>query len=99
MARAAVPWVLCTRLAELRQQSQQDSLQCEILLGLCALPPLRRKRYEADWQSKDVRVRQIATALYFIDVLALRAGHEKDEEEADTVGCCNLKVHLGHCGI
>ena len=24
--------------------------------------------------------------------LALRAGHEKDEDEADTVGCCTLKV-------
>ena len=34
----------------------------------------------------------MATALYFIDKLALRAGHEKDEDEADTVGCCTLKV-------
>ena len=31
-------------------------------------------------------------ALYFIDVLALRAGHEKEEDEADTVGCCTLKA-------
>jgi hypothetical protein len=30
--------------------------------------------------------------MYFIDKLALRAGHEKDEDEADTVGCCTLKV-------
>lgn len=30
--------------------------------------------------------------MYFIDVLALRAGHEKDEDEADTVGCCTLKA-------
>ena len=37
-------------------------------------------------------VPQMATALYFIDKLALRAGHEKDEDEADTVGCCTLKV-------
>ncbi len=50
------------------------------------------KKYEADWKSKDQRTQQIATALYFIDILALRAGHEKDEDEADTVGCCNLKV-------
>ena len=35
---------------------------------------------------------QMATALYFIDKLALRAGHEKDEDEADTVGCCTLKA-------
>jgi len=38
-------------------------------------------------------VRQRATALYLIDKLALRAGNEKDtEEEADTVGCCSLRV-------
>lgn len=35
---------------------------------------------------------QMGVALYFIDKLALRAGHEKDEDEADTVGCCTLKV-------
>ena len=34
----------------------------------------------------------MGVALYFIDKLALRAGHEKDDDEADTVGCCNLKV-------
>ena len=34
----------------------------------------------------------MAVALYFLDKLALRAGHEKDEDEADTVGCCTLKV-------
>ena len=34
-----------------------------------------------------------ATALYFIDKLALRAGNEKDTDEtADTVGCCSLRV-------
>ena len=38
--------------------------------------------------------RQKSTALYFIDVLALRAGHEKDDDEADTVGCCTLKARL-----
>ena len=35
--------------------------------------------------------RQRATAMYFIDRLALRAGNEKGEEEADTVGCCSLR--------
>lgn len=29
--------------------------------------------------------------MYFIDRLALRAGNEKGEEEADTVGCCSLR--------
>ncbi|KAG1767000.1 DNA topoisomerase I [Suillus occidentalis] len=35
--------------------------------------------------------RQRATAMYFIDQLALRAGNEKGEDEADTVGCCSLR--------
>lgn len=30
--------------------------------------------------------------MYFIDHLALRVGNEKDEDEADTMGCCSLKV-------
>jgi DNA topoisomerase-1 len=51
-----------------------------------------RADYEKLWKHKDVRQRQMSTALYFIDILALRAGHEKDEDEADTVGCCTLKV-------
>jgi hypothetical protein len=54
-----------------------------------------RKNYQRDWDSSDVRRRQMGVALYFIDKLALRAGHEKDEDEADTVGCCTLKVGLG----
>jgi len=42
-----------------------------------------------------MRIRQRAVALYFIDKLALRAGNEKDEDQADTVGCCSLRVeHL-----
>jgi DNA topoisomerase-1 len=56
-----------------------------------------RAQYEKDWLSKDEQKAQIATALYFIDILALRAGHEKDEEEADTVGCCNLKAENVKC--
>lgn len=59
-----------------------------------------RKAYEEDWYASTVRERQMACALYFIDKLALRAGHEKDEDEADTVGCCTLKVQrLKHLGF
>lgn len=32
--------------------------------------------------------------MYLIDKLALRAGGEKDDDLADTVGCCTLRV--GH---
>lgn len=30
--------------------------------------------------------------MYFIDKLALRVGNEKGSDEADTVGCCSLRV-------
>ena len=40
-----------------------------------------------------MKERQQATALYLIDKLALRAGGEKDaDEQADTVGCCSLRL-------
>ncbi|XP_069188554.1 DNA topoisomerase I, mitochondrial isoform X2 [Procambarus clarkii] len=51
-----------------------------------------REQYRVDWKSKEMRIRQRAVALYFIDKLALRAGNEKDEDQADTVGCCSLRV-------
>lgn len=63
-----------------------------------------RDMYEKDWESTDVQRQQMGCALYFIDQLALRAGHEKDEDEADTVGCCTLKVgysllHTPPCAV
>lgn len=51
-----------------------------------------REDYEKDLKSGEMRLRQRAVALYFIDKLALRAGNEKDEDQADTVGCCSLRV-------
>ncbi|XP_036620399.1 LOW QUALITY PROTEIN: DNA topoisomerase 1-like [Trichosurus vulpecula] len=52
-----------------------------------------RNQYRKDWKSKEMKVRQRAVALYFIDKLALRAGNEKEEgETADTVGCCSLRI-------
>ena len=50
-----------------------------------------RLNYNADLKSKVMADRQRATAMYFIDKLALRAGNEKGEDEADTVGCCSLR--------
>lgn len=51
-----------------------------------------RENYINDWKSREMHVRQRSVALYFIDKLALRAGNEKDEDQADTVGCCSLRV-------
>ncbi|KAI0075760.1 hypothetical protein K474DRAFT_1663863 [Panus rudis PR-1116 ss-1] len=50
-----------------------------------------RQDYTADLKTKVMQDRQRATAMYFIDRLALRAGNEKGEDEADTVGCCSLR--------
>ncbi|KAK7198339.1 DNA topoisomerase IB, large subunit [Novymonas esmeraldas] len=51
-----------------------------------------RASYMADFKSSDAHIAQRAVAMYFIDRLALRVGNEKSEDEADTVGCCSLRV-------
>lgn len=51
-----------------------------------------RKTYQAELSDKVMETRQRATAMYFIDKFALRAGNEKGEDEADTVGCCSLRL-------
>eukprot|EP01114_Cavostelium_apophysatum_P012160 TRINITY_DN2698_c0_g1_i2.p1 TRINITY_DN2698_c0_g1~~TRINITY_DN2698_c0_g1_i2.p1 ORF type:complete len:906 (-),score=334.78 TRINITY_DN2698_c0_g1_i2:19-2598(-) len=51
-----------------------------------------RDTYNSQLKAKDIAVRQRATAVYVIDHLALRVGNEKGEDEADTVGCCSLRV-------
>ncbi|KZT29005.1 hypothetical protein NEOLEDRAFT_1128512 [Neolentinus lepideus HHB14362 ss-1] len=50
-----------------------------------------RRDYTENLKNKVMADRQRATAMYFIDRLALRAGNEKGEDEADTVGCCSLR--------
>ncbi|KAI9188080.1 DNA topoisomerase 1 [Blastocladiella emersonii ATCC 22665] len=50
-----------------------------------------RADYTAMLKDREMEKRQLATALYFIDRFALRAGNEKGEDEADTVGCCSLR--------
>jgi len=52
-----------------------------------------REDYEKQLESSDMKSKQLATALYFIDNLALRVGGSKDtKEEADTVGVTSLRV-------
>ena len=50
-----------------------------------------RKDYRKNLRAEMMADRQLATAVYLIDQFALRAGNEKGEDEADTVGCCSLK--------
>lgn len=51
-----------------------------------------RARNAEELRSKEMAVRQRATALWLIDHLAIRAGNEKGDDEADTVGCCSLRL-------
>jgi DNA topoisomerase I len=51
-----------------------------------------RAHYQRTLDSKDDFECQAGTAMWVIDALALRVGGEKDEDEADTVGCCSLRV-------
>ena len=54
---------------------------------------IRRTNYNNIVSNKvDEKTKQLACALYLIDTLALRVGNEKDEDEADTVGVCSLRV-------
>lgn len=50
-----------------------------------------RKDYRKNLKNELTAERQKATAVYLIDQFALRAGNEKGDDEADTVGCCSLK--------
>ena len=52
-----------------------------------------RNKYIEDLDCDEIKTRQLASALYFIDNLALRAGGNKNvKEEADTVGVTSLRV-------
>ena len=52
-----------------------------------------REAYEKELLNDDIKQKQLATALYFIDNLALRVGGKKDsKEQADTVGVTSLRV-------
>tara|TARA_B110000879_G_C11135344_1_gene497878 strand:+ start:213 stop:1862 length:1650 start_codon:yes stop_codon:yes gene_type:complete len=52
-----------------------------------------RDEYIKELESDDLKLKQMATALYFIDKLALRVGGKKDTKgQADTVGVTSLRV-------
>ena len=51
-----------------------------------------RKKYMEMVGSSSSESKQLGVATYLIDRLALRVGNEKKSDEADTVGCCSLRV-------
>uniref|UniRef100_A0A7S2QFU8 DNA topoisomerase I n=1 Tax=Zooxanthella nutricula TaxID=1333877 RepID=A0A7S2QFU8_9DINO len=77
-------------------KGQPDLLKYDRARRLLQVVNKVRESYTKLQNDKNMANRQKATATYFIDRLALRVGGEKDtDEEADTVGCCSLRVeHL-----
>ncbi|KAG5491769.1 hypothetical protein JIQ42_01677 [Leishmania sp. Namibia] len=73
-------------------KGQSDMMKFEMARKLKDKVDDIRASYMKDFKSNDVHVAQRAVAMYFIDRLALRVGNEKGEDEADTVGCCSLRV-------
>lgn len=55
-----------------------------------------RSRYQELMSSPDQINNMLGVCTYLIDRLALRVGNEKGEDEADTVGCCSLRVEHIH---
>ncbi|XP_065674843.1 DNA topoisomerase I, mitochondrial isoform X2 [Hydra vulgaris] len=79
--------------AATRLKGEKDWQKYETARKLKECVETIRENYINDWKSKEMKIRQRGVAMYFIDKLALRAGHEKEEgESADTVGCCSLRV-------
>lgn len=73
-------------------KGMKDYLKYELARRLKESIDAIRQDYTAKMQSSDLCEKQLGTAAYVIDALALRVGNEKDrEEEADTVGCCSLR--------
>jgi DNA topoisomerase IB len=58
-----------------------------------------RKHARKNMKSDDLRKRQLGVATWIIDKLALRVGNEKGSDEADTVGCCSLRVEHVQVGV
>jgi DNA topoisomerase-1 len=74
-------------------KSQSDMSKFDLARQLKKKASSIREDYEKQMIEGDMKAKQLATALYFIDNLALRVGGSKDtKEEADTVGVTSLRV-------
>jgi len=79
--------------ANSRTKGEKDWMKYEKARVLKGIIQKIRDDYTRDYKSKLMYERQRSVAMFFIDKLALRAGNEKDTDEAaDTVGCCSLRV-------
>jgi len=77
-----------------QSKGEPDLLKYERARRLCNLVKDIRMDYQMKLAKGENKFKkQMGTCAYFIDRLALRVGGEKNtDEEADTVGCCSLRV-------
>uniref|UniRef100_A0A3Q3MRV8 DNA topoisomerase I n=1 Tax=Labrus bergylta TaxID=56723 RepID=A0A3Q3MRV8_9LABR len=91
--QGSIKYIMLNPSSRIKLQGEKDWQKYETARRLKKCVDRIRTQYREDWKSKEMRIRQRAVALYFIDKLALRAGNEKEEgETADTVGCCSVRV-------
>lgn len=78
--------------AESRLKGLNDMKKYDRARRLSACVDKIREDYIKNLTCSNRELQQLGLATYFIDKLALRVGNEKGEDEADTVGCCSLRV-------
>jgi DNA topoisomerase-1 len=77
--------------AELRAEKEKEKFEKARKLKQKVVN-IRKQYFEDMTQNDNIKLKQMATALYLVDNFALRIGTEKGEEEADTVGVSSLRV-------
>ena len=89
-----MPHSRCCQARELKRhvdvirKDYTRNMQSSDVTVVCAGLLMRHTRLTVPQQA------QLAVTTYLVDKLALRAGGEKDEDLADTVGVCTLRVRL-----
>ena len=84
-------YVMLSASSSFKGKSDLDKYGKAIQLKAC-IGKVRNDYTKKIRQDKDRAEAQLGVAMWVIDVLALRVGGEKSEEEADTVGCCSLRA-------
>ena len=86
-------YVFLAQSSKFKKESDQNKF--DLAKKLAKYFPEINKKNEKNMRSRDIKEKQVATAVYLIDNLALRVGNEKGAGETDTVGVSSLRVeHL-----
>jgi len=74
------------------QKAKNDADKFDLARKLKKKIKLIRETNNIHLNDESEKMRQLATAFYFIEHFALRVGNEKSSDEADTVGVTSLRV-------